>query len=174
LEAGADVSIRNLYDETVLHDITKYISFRKHSYQLIQLLINYDADVNAVSSGKGPNKDYYYVPLRGAITNMDCAKLLLANGADLYANFESTYIVWYDLLGHAYNDNIYVAKYLIIEKNMPIPATIAKIGNVTLDAFSLLKDKTAISASENKARLDILNYLKRIGFPRRGALINPQ
>lgn len=170
LEEGADVSSRDFNDVTALHDVTQYIPFRKNSYEIIKLLIEYKADVNALSRGKGANNGYFYVPLAGAVRDVKCAKLLLENGASPYIKFNDNYIVWNALLSHFIDDNIFTAKYMIIEKEMPVPKVILKINNKSFNIFDLLNVPDFPKNLEKvNTRDEIVKYLKDNNFPSKGA-----
>lgn len=116
LKNGANVHLKDLRDDQAIHQAVQYINSKKHTVQILQLLLNYGSEVNAVST-----KGSYAVPIQGALEDSVCAKLLLANGANIYyMNRDSSYVVWSDLCSYQF-DNIYMAKYLIIDKKMAVP-----------------------------------------------------
>jgi len=44
LKSGADLSVRNLNDDQAIHEACKFPDLRKHSAQMIEVLISYGAD----------------------------------------------------------------------------------------------------------------------------------
>ncbi len=173
LELGADINIRDSQNYAVIHYATNPDDFSKESYSILKLLIEKGSNVNAAAIGKNENKRYYYTPLNGAVRDSASAKLLIENGANLYLKIDNEYLVWFDLLLDFRKENIFTAKYLIIEKKMKIPNPINyTFSGKPLDIFHYLDIKkfpTNIGGEKLKTRQDILNYLKEINYPNNGA-----
>jgi hypothetical protein len=114
------------------------------------------------------------MPLMGAVENLDCAKLLLENGGNIYAHHDGFYSVWYVMLANDLNETIFFAKYLIVDKKVKIPNPIAYFNNKSFDIYMLLKiENFKGNPHKKKAKQDILSYLKKIDFPQR-QLYNPR
>ncbi len=171
LEAGADFNIKNKRGYTPIHELTDYYELTPKSHAMLQSLIAKGADVNALSRGtdKDSANGYVYVPLKGAVRDSACAKLLLENGADAYVKYKEEYSVWRYLLLSFHNENIFTAHYMIVEKKMKVPNPIFyRMDSKAIDIFDFLDIKKFpdnASAAKLKARQDILDYLKAIDFP---------
>ena len=163
LKAGANLDIADFSGDQPIHEAVQYIKLKNNAFPILELLIKSGADVNALST-KGPHK----VPLEGAVEDLQCAKLLLENGANAYyRNSDSAYVVWTNVLLNI-DDNIEVARHMIIERKMPVPNPIlfSYHDNVPRDIFDLLK---LIDYSNNptkqQTKVEIVNYLKKLNFP---------
>ena len=177
LEVGANLKIADLQKYKPIHEASKFISLKKNTLQILELLIKHEADVNdTLVQRKGNDTSYFYVPLMGVCENLICTKLLLEHGANPYikqgsAYFGDTYIVWNEILVNDLDENIYVAKYMIVDKKMSIPEFI--VYNIPkkkpADIFYFL-DRENFKGDEKKekARQEILDYLKQINFPKNG------
>jgi uncharacterized protein len=167
LKAGANVSIRDFNDEDAIHEATQYINLKKHTFEILESLIKFGSDVNSVSQ-KGP----FRTPLQSAVDNFSCAKLLLEHHANVYFRDGEDYSIWGSMLMVDYTDKIFVARYLIIDKRMLIPSPIYgknRLNSKPIDIFTLLsKANFTKDPQKQKAKEDILNYLKKIDFPKYG------
>jgi hypothetical protein len=172
LENNANYNIPALDKRTAIHEAVSNINSRKNSYAILELLIKYGADVNKLRINPNNNDTLgYSVPLMDAINNFACSKLLLDHGADIYLKSGDSYLVWFFmLLGGEINDNIYVAKYVIVDKKMPIPNPISyTVDKKPLDILGLLNDLDLSKDSKRrKAKEEIIGYLKKINFPQNG------
>ncbi|MGH2647224.1 MAG: hypothetical protein ACRDE8_06635, partial [Ginsengibacter sp.] len=153
-----------------IHQATKFIALKTNSFQIIKLLIKYGANVNDTSL-KIKNGDTvgFYVPLMGASKNLKCGKLLLDNGANPYVANANTFLVWRFFDGGKHDENILFAKYLIVDKKMPIPNPISYrlSDNSPVSVFDFLKKENfGGDARKEKARNEILQYLHEINFPK--------
>jgi hypothetical protein len=166
LKNGANVHLRDLRDDQVIHQAVQYINLKKHTFQILQLLLQYGADVNAVST-----KGSYSVPIQGAVEDSNCAKLLLAHGANIYyRNKDSDYVVWSDLCSYQF-DNIYMARYLIIDRKMAVPNPILFTyhSHEPRDIFTLLEILPCNNPKPCQVKDEIEQYLNSQGFPEKGA-----
>jgi hypothetical protein len=103
----------------------------------------------------------------GATSSLACTKLLLSNGANLYIRFHGTFPIWQRMLGYPFDENIFVAKYLIINRKMliPNPITVSVPKREPIDIFSILQKFRGDSLKE-KTKQEILDYLRKIDFPK--------
>ena len=111
----------------------------------------------------------FYIPLMGASQNLECGKLLLDLGANPYVRIDGTYLIWRFFDNGRHGENIFFAKYLIVDKRMLIPNPIdySLPNNIPVDIFSFLhKENFGGDSKKEKARDEILNYLKEINFPK--------
>lgn len=162
----------------------------RHRLEILKLLLEHGANPNQVQEG------YYYLngdsipkvmrtPLNGAIDDLACTKLLLDYGADMYYqvnspkdDFQIKYFNWVGLLelqdDPDYTDRIFVAKYLIVDKQMPIPDPLrygtCDTGLCPVSALYYLNSVKYFFPGKNKARNEILAYLKKEGFPNHGVV----
>ena len=184
LENGARIDNSQLNQ---LCDITINI---KHRTEILKLLLQHGANPNKVQVG------YYYLkgdsipkairtPLNGAFDDLACTKLLLDYGADMNYQvnkpndeFQIKYINWVGLLelqdDPDYTDRIFVAKYLIVDKQMPIPDPLrygtCDTGLCPVSALYYLNSVKYFFPGKRKARDEILAYLKKEGFPYHGVV----
>jgi hypothetical protein len=117
----------------------------------------------------------YTIPLEGAVSDSNCAKLLLMYGADPYYKQDSTYLIWQALLIFNEKDNIYVARDIIIKNKIqiPDPITYTYPDHMPLSIYNLLNEaKFPGDPEKEKAKEDILHYLKGINFPINGMYNN--
>jgi hypothetical protein len=171
LKLGANVNLRDSMDTQAIHEAANYITLKRHSLNILNLLISYRVDVNAVSHG-GP----YPVPLESAVASLSCAKLLLENGAKLYYKSSSdtiynTYNIWFSIFLLNYDSSIFVARYLIVDKKMliPNPITVTTGKHSPIDVFGMLnKLDFSNEPKKQEAKEEIINYLHKIGFPKNG------
>lgn len=174
LEYGANQNITDIYGNAPIHEATHVIFLKKHAPEMLELLLKYGADPNMVSMViNGQDSGYLSLPLMGAIENLDCTKLLLKYGANLYFKRNDEYPVWENLLsfGSRKSDNIFVAKYLIVDKKMKIPDPISYTipSHLPRNALTFLNNFDVFDIPERaKAKAEILNYLKEIDFPQNG------
>ena len=173
LEEGANVNIRDIQGDEAIHEVTKFPNLSSHSFEMLKLLLKYGADANAISYKVIDGKTYFHsIPLMGAIKNFDCAKLLLDKGANPYfrnQNEPKEFVVWDNLLLNFYEENIYVAKYMIIDKKMSIPNPFSyNVRKEPNDIFHFLKTSHVQSLDfiKKKTIKDLLNYLHDIDFPK--------
>jgi uncharacterized protein len=171
LRAGADINIRNSHGNQAIHEACQFPNIRQHSAEMIRLLIKYGADVNSYAEG-----GIFPVPLAGASSCLACFKILLDHDANVYFfdKADSTfqpYPVWIAVLSGTYAGNFEVAKYMIIDKKMPIPNPLSYTHqHEPLDIFHYLnKPRFEKDAHVQKIKAEILSYLREIGFPRQGA-----
>jgi hypothetical protein len=68
------------------------------------------------------------------------------------------------------NDNTYSAKYMIVDKKLLIPNPISyTFEREPIDILTQLNNlQLSNNPTRKKAKEEILDYLSRIGFPRRG------
>jgi ankyrin repeat protein len=171
LKSGVDVNIRNSIGNQAIHEACKFPRLRPHSAEVIRLLIEYSANVNARSSGGIP-----MVPLAGTTSSLICTQILLNHGANLYFKDKNdttyqSYVVWVSLLSAVGDSNMSVAKYIIVDKKMLVPNPICySHAHEPLDIFTILNmpgfDRTPSMAESKK---EILRFLHEIDFPRHGA-----
>ena len=168
LEEGANLNIRDYENYTPILEATKFIDLKKNSLEILKLLIKYGANVNdTLIQMKGSDTTYFYMPLMGAVENLDCAKLLLENGANMYVKHKSFYSIWYVMLTNDLNETIFFAQYLIRDKKMKIPNPITYINDKPFDIYRLIKiENFRGDNKKEKARQDILDYLYKIDFPK--------
>ena len=174
LKVRADVNIRDSSDDQAIHEAATDIPLRKHSLKIISLLLDYGADVNSISkNGAVP------VPMKGAVESFPCAKLMLSHGANIYFQYiddtlYKTYSVWFSLLLNEMYDNIFVAKYLIIDKGMPIPdpITFSMGRHLPLDIRRFLGDLNFHGdQKKQETKEQIIAYLEKIDFPKNDVYI---
>jgi ankyrin repeat protein len=173
LDNNANFNIVNVDKRSAIHEAVNDIKSRKNSYAILELLIKHGANVNAIRESTSGKLDTlgYSVPLKDAISDLACTKLLLANGANLYFKTSTTYPIWFFmLLMGDIDDNIFVVKYIIVDKQMPIPNPISyTVDKKQLDILLLLND---LNLSEDPKRLlakqEIIAYLRKIDFPKNG------
>jgi uncharacterized protein len=166
IQEKANVQIRDFSGDQPIHEAVNYISFKKHTLDILNLLIKHGSNVNSISA-----KGSYKVPLEGAVSDLNCAKLLLKNGADPYYKQDSTYLIWQSLLIFNEKDNIYVARDMIVKNKMKIPDPITYTfpDHMPLSIYNLLNEaKFPGDPEKEKAKEDILHYLKGINFPNNG------
>jgi ankyrin repeat protein len=167
IKAGADLNIRDSSGDQAIHEAVRFISLRKNSYVILKLLLENHADANSYSeNGTNPT------PLAGGVVNFPCYKLLMSYGADPYFQFnDHGFAVWITMFIDERKDGILAAKDLILERKMPIPNPIARSldGRMPLDIFYFLNSlKFEKNSGKQKAKVEILNYLKEINFPASG------
>ena len=164
LKMKADVSIRDNEDDQAIHEAVSYIDLKKHSLDILKLLLQYHADVNSISK-----EGNFLVPLQGAISDINCAKLLVDNGANPYVKTpDSTFVVW-SSLNDAQGDQLQVAKYFIMEKKLPIPDPILYTypDHEPRDIYQLFSLIDFYNNSEKEIiRNNIVKYLRSIDFPK--------
>ena len=169
------------------------ISWHSKKLQILELLLKHGADPNGYKWYKYGDSSRYkiaWVPLQCGVENLDFARILLEYGArmdlkyyDKVNDFDSipVYPAWESVaLNTAVTERngIYVMKYLIMDLHLPVPDTISFYGDNSrpikdCKPYRLLEllNKTNFKDEEKqKAKEEILQYLKRIGFPKRGAL----
>ena len=166
LKMGADVKLRDLRDDQAIHEAVAHLDLKRHSLDILKLLVAYGANVNSVSS-RGTN----IVPLAGAVEQFSCAKFLLDNKASPYFKRESTYPVWFNLMvmDLPFDENIFVAKYMIVDKKLPIPSPIFYTSGdrKPVDILTLLiKYDVNSDPKKQKTKETIIEYLHQINFPK--------
>lgn len=173
LQNNASYNIRSNDSSAAIHEAVSIIKSKKNAYKILKLLINYGADVNKLRVGPIDKKGTlgYFMPLEGAIEDLECSKLLLEHGANPYFRTGNTYFVWFFmLLMGDIHDNIYVAKYMIVDKKMLIPNPLSyTIDKRPLDILTLLNDLDfSKDPKRQKAKEEIVEYLRKIDFPQNG------
>lgn len=162
LEAGANVNIRDYNTNAPINEAAKLILHEKNAYQILELLIKFGADVNSVKQGRGSESIHSSVPLSSVVQDFRCAKLLLDNGADPNFKVNNAYPVWLNLVSNFEKDNIYVVRYIIVEKKIAVPPVILYGPNgKQLSIYDFINDDDFPKDSKKqKARKDVLEYLK--------------
>src|SRR5690554_124869 len=93
LQHGGDPNIKSYHDGTVLHNILQNRELKNNQdmmYKIIEILLEYDADVNATdSNGITP------ISFITQYTNIDVVRLLLEAGANL--NLNRDFLPLYDI-----------------------------------------------------------------------------
>ena len=163
LNHGANINIPDTFGFPALHKAVMELNSKKNSVEIIKLLIEHGANPNSVALIN--NHKSKYLPLMGAIVNLDATKILLDHGADLYYRDSLDYPIWSIMLGgDLYNsENIYVAKYVIVDKQMSIPNPVfyTTPSGIPRDIHYLLeKFDTHGDIKKQKTKSEILNYLK--------------
>ena len=171
LEHGAKLNIKNKFGFEPIHDASDAVNLNKKSYDMLELLLNNGANPNAEAFSKPEDTtSHSFVPLMGAVRNVKCAELLLARGANLYYRHNETYEVWVGLFNMEFDEEIFVARYLIIDKKMPVPEIMLYTipNHQPQTALKLLNEFNARGDKEKeKAKAEILDYLKRIKYPQK-------
>jgi ankyrin repeat protein len=170
LQEGADLNLKDSEGYTAIQEATRSINFKKNSFQILELLLNFGANPNdsLVTENNG-TIDFFYVPLMGASKNLKCTKLLLEKGANPYIKNDRAFLFWSVTLGDPRDESIDVLKYLIIDKKMPVPDPIAYSipDNKPLNIYILLnRIDFATDPKKENARQEILNYLHKNNFPK--------
>ena len=192
LENGAKQDIRDSLGDYPINDIVDMTTSYKHRKEILELLLEHGADPNSEVKGYRDKDTTPYqvgIPLMRAVSDLECTKLLLKYGANVYANFQprnfndscSKYHVWNEVFNFHDNssESIFVAKYLIVDKHFAVPQPICFGANTTVydirpfTALELLNKATFIDPAKQKAKEDILAYLQKEGFPEHGAIPNP-
>lgn len=169
LEEGANVNVTDSEMNKPIHEATHFLTLKSHSFEILKLLIQYGANVNdTLIKIDGKDTIKFYVPLMGAKESFKCAKLLLDNGANPYVKVGGTYFIWRFIDGGKRDESIFFTKYLIVDKKMLIPNPIdfSMPYNVPLDIFYFLnKENMNYDLKKEKAKNEIISYLKKINFP---------
>ena len=184
LNNGARQNIRDSLGEYPIHWVVNIYKGYAHRLEILKLLLDHGADPNAeaVAYEHGViiqrRRSLY-----DAVSDLECTKLLLKYGADMndriggdtlyaYGAWCPLFSQWDDL---DYNNNVLVAKYLIVDKQMPFPDTLfvdrdptGKLFSVT--SMQLINKSKFTKPDRQKAREEILAYLKAEGYPKHGAL----
>jgi len=172
LERNANFNLLDIDKRSAMDMAVNDIKSKKNSYKIIELLIKHGADINIVRSHSNNNDTLgYSIPLMDAVNDLDCAKLLLDHGANPYFKTGDTYPVWFFMLLRGdINDNIYVAKYMIVDTKMLIPNPISyTVDKKPLNILDLLSDlDLSKDTKKQMAKEEIIIYLKNIGFPDNG------
>lgn len=175
LDHGADFNILDSNHFAAIHEATDMIRLRKNVPQILKLLLQHGANPNMpADTTNSYDVSRFYFPLVGAITSLECTKLLLDYKANLYYKIRGDYPIWANLLIQdlPFNENILVAKYIIVDKHMKMPDTILyrMPDRKPVRALDLLKKFKVYDDPEKiKAKQEILDYLNKIGFPEHGA-----
>lgn len=172
LKYNANFNIPNRYNTAAIHEASSFIPLKKNSYKILETLLKYGVNVNMLMASPNKTSDSigYTIPLKLAINNLDCSKLLLNHGANAYFKTGNEYPIWFDMLIANYGENIYVAKYMIIDKSMKIPHPIAYDSEKKpIDIFTLLNALDFPNDTKRQLiKQEILDYLKKINFPENG------
>ena len=167
IAARADLNIRDSSGDQAIHEAVRFISLRKNSYIILKLLLENHADANSYSVN-GVNA----TPLEGGVADFPCFKLLMSYGADPYFQLsDHTFAVWLTMFIDERKDGILAAKDLILNRKMSIPNPLTRSldGRSPLDIFYFLHSlKFEENSEKQKAKVEILNYLKEISFPENG------
>lgn len=163
---GANFKIPDSLGFMPIHEVVQSIEQKKHSPEILKLLLKYGADPNQIAliRNNNGNKSNKYLPLMGAVESLECTKILLDHGGDLYYKDSLDYPIWSAMLEGDLNfsENIYVAKYIIIDKKMPIPNPIFYTipnRNPRDIKFLLEKFDTHNDDKKKKAKDEILLYI---------------
>ena len=186
LNNGARQNIRDSGGNYPINDIVQMIVPHKHRLEILKLLLDHGADPNAVAAAYRHGNTIPYqisMPLFEAVKDLECTKLLLKYGADMnyhtlgdslidYPVWTHLFFQWDDL---EWDNNVLVAKYLIVDKQMPFPDTLfidrdpsGKLFSVT--SMQLINKSNFAKPDRQKAKEEILAYLKAEGYPAKGAL----
>jgi len=193
LENGARQDIRDSsgnYPITCIVDMTtKY----ENRVEILKLLLQHGADPNSQVKGYRRKESIPFlvgVPLMQASHSLECTKLLIKYGADVYCKIKArnfldschNYPVWdaiFLLTNVTDHDNIFVAKYLVVDNHLAIPNPLYYRGYNTeydirpVSAIDLLNKATFTDSAKQKAKEEILAYLQKEGFPEHGSIPNP-
>jgi len=168
LENNADLTIPDTTGFAPLHTAADLINSRTHSAEIIKTLLQHGANPNtpALINKDANGNTAKHLPLMDAVVNLECTKILLDYGADLYYKDSLDYAVWSSILSHDLNnsESIYVAKYVIIDKkhSPPNPIFYTTPGLIPRDIFFLLKKfKTYGDADKEKAKQEIIDFLQK-------------
>ena len=189
LNNGARLDIADNSGNYPIHYIVDVNVLHSHRLEILELLLKHGADPNTpqIFHIKGDTTDYVRgVPLMDATSDLECTKILLRYGANM--NYRVTdpsfigdhYQCWLALFGPL-NDiprykNIFVAKYLIVDLKLPFPDTLflrdegKKNGIVARTSLELINEAQLTDPERQKAKEEILAYLKAEGYPKNGAL----
>ena len=168
LECGAKQTIEDNMGMEPIHEILALAIPHKHRLEILKLLLQYGAD---------PNKDSRsYLPLAEAVGDLECTKLLLSYGGNLYYHQRdkniNVYGVWSELfILLKERENLLVAKYLIVDRQLPFPDTLffnSEFQPVT--SFRLLNEAKISDPEKQRIRDEIMFFLKAEGYPKHGAL----
>ena len=161
LECRANPNILDNMGTTPIHEICHLAIPHKHRVEILQLLLQYGADANHL-----PHRlRIINSPLESAVGDLGCTKLLLQYGANLYYHQRdrnvNIYPIWSDMLceDSPIQQNILVAKYLIVDKQLPMPDTLlfSRPGYKPVTSLELLnKFKVFNDPEKQKAKDDIL------------------
>ena len=176
-----------------INDIVNMLDDQTHRSVILELLLKHGADPNAqiVTHTGNVNIDSTgRVPLSNAVQNLECTKLLVKYGGNVYFQTKSrnyrdscsTYFIWNEVFNFyaksGSDENIFVAKYLVIDRKLPIPNPLYYNGHKTdydiypVTVTNILKNATFTDPAKAKAKEDILAYLHKVGFPEHGAINN--
>lgn len=177
LALGADVKLRDYENNLPIHEASESVNNRRNSLKILDLLIKYNADVNSMKLEKGDrDTTYFYVPLMGASKDLECGKLLLVHGANPYVEVNGSYPVWHFTYTDTADQQIYFARYLIIEKRLPIPDPVmyskSEMKPIHITDY-LNKMNFNGNVNKEKIRKEILEYLTRTGFPKSNVYLRP-
>ena len=192
LENGARQDIKNSIGNCPIDYVLDKYQTHKHRLEILRLLLKHGADPNRESEAFRNNDTIPFqvsLPLTEAVNNLECTKLLLKYGANIYCQtkpyrlneFQEKYPVLDGLMMilddiPKENENILVAKYLIVDKHMPIPDPLMYLPDTTTNkltprsALDFLNTAKLHSAKSRKARDKIVAYLKKEGFPEHGVV----
>ena len=193
LENGARQNIRDSSGNFPINDIVNMSFPFQHRLEILELLLRYGADPNSQVKGyrwKDTIPFQVGVPLTQAVANLECTKLLMKYGADVYykktqRNFLDScqnYPVWgsvFSFSGNNVDENIMVAKFFVLDKHLLIPNPLYYRGYNTeydirpVTALDILNKATFADPAKQKAKEEILAYLKKEGFPEHGSIPNP-
>lgn len=176
LEHGAEQNILDSLKKAPIHEVTDLSMEKKHRVEILNLLLQYGANPNNLLvryDRKGDTMPYITTPLKNAIGDLACTKVLLEHGADIYLKIRKNYSVWSDLLvlDSKIHQNIFVAKYIIVDMQLlvPNPLSYHPLTNEPINALFLLeKHRVYNDPEKQKAKDAILDYLQKIDFPNNG------
>lgn len=161
----ANSAIANELGFTPIHTAALLIGSRKYSAKILEILLANGADANAIAviNKSNPSK---YVPLMDAVKNLECAKLLIEYGADLYYRDSLNYPVWTSMLVNdtKNSESIFFAKYLIVDKKKTIPDPVFYTipNNIPRSArFLVQKFDTHGDIKKQQAKDEIMNVIKK-------------
>lgn len=188
LNNGARQNIRDTVGCYPINYIVQMIFPHKHRLEILKLLLDHGADPNAVAAAYWHGNTIPYqisLPLFNAVQDLECTKLLLKYGANMNvrAGDEKTYTygAWCSLFSQwddlEWDNNVFVAKYLIVDKQMPFPDTLFVDKDPTgkyfhITSLELINKSKFTKPDRQKAKEEILAYLKKEGYPAKGALKN--
>lgn len=174
LKKGADPNSRNRKKLTVLMTqcacgFNGNFIYRKMYRKVIDLLMKYGADINAIaysdSTDEFPGYSQMIVntsPLLEAIPwfNVSSIKYLIAKGAD--PNLKVIDYNYHSISKSLILRRMSLARFFIIEQKVKIPPyCIITVDNDTIGILRLLRQQTfSLNSRKHKLKMEIINYLK--------------
>lgn len=165
LENGADQNIADTFGNAPIHEVTENFSQNKNAASILKMLLKYGADPNKTAIKKiGKDTTYFNLPLMNAIKDSLCFKILYESGGNVNYTINGEYLVRRNLfiLDLAPYQNIFIIKYLVLEKAAKVPDIFTNSFNKkSITALSLLrKFNTYNDLNKENAKQEILTYLE--------------